>query len=118
MPVREARRILGAAAIIGVSTHNLGQLRQAILDGATYVGVGPTFPSATKEFAGLAGLDYLRAALSETTLPAFAVGGINLKTIDAAVNAGAQCVAVSHAVADAEDPQAVTAALRRVLPAR
>ena len=42
LPVREARSLLGASAIIGVSTHNLDQVRQAVLDGANYIGVGPT----------------------------------------------------------------------------
>src|SRR5205807_8984108 len=50
MPVKDARRILGPDALIGVSTHDLDQLRQAVLDGAGYVGVGPTFPSQTKQF--------------------------------------------------------------------
>src|SRR5262249_28597977 len=43
-----ARRIVGPEAIIGVSTHNIDQLRQAVVDGASYVGMGPTFPSTTK----------------------------------------------------------------------
>jgi thiamine-phosphate pyrophosphorylase len=114
--VREARRILGTEALVGVSTHNLQQLRQALLDGASYVGVGPAFPSGTKEFAGLAGLEYVRLAAAETTLPAFVIGGINLKTIGAAVAAGAQRVAVSQAVADADDPRAAASALRLALP--
>jgi thiamine-phosphate pyrophosphorylase len=116
LPVREARRILGAEALVGVSTHNLEQLRRAVLDGASYIGVGPTFPSGTKGFAQLAGLDYVRAASAETTLPAFVIGGIDLKTIGAASAAGARRVAVGQAVAAADDPQAVAAALHRALP--
>src|SRR5438477_8442 len=50
LPVREARRILGPDALIGVSTHNLEQVRRAVLEGASYLGVGPTFPSTTKAF--------------------------------------------------------------------
>src|SRR5207248_6725982 len=50
LPVKEARRILGPDALIGVSTHDIEQLRQAVLDGASYIGVGPTFPSDTKDF--------------------------------------------------------------------
>src|SRR5436309_3943721 len=53
LPVREARRVLGPDALVGISTHDVAQLRQAVLDGATYVGVGPVFPSATKDFASL-----------------------------------------------------------------
>src|SRR5207237_814061 len=73
LPVREARRILGPEALIGVSTHDLAQLRQAVLDGASYIGVGPVFPSTTKSFEVLAGLDFVREALVETTLPAFVI---------------------------------------------
>jgi thiamine-phosphate pyrophosphorylase len=117
LPVREARRILGPEALVGVSTHNVEQLRRAVLDGASYVGVGPTFPSGTKAFAELAGLDYVRQAAAETSLPAFVLGGINLETIGAAVAAGARRVAVSAAVCQADDPQQAAAALRRALGA-
>jgi thiamine-phosphate pyrophosphorylase len=116
LPVKEARRILGPDALIGVSTHNLEQLRQAILDGASYIGVGPTFPSGTKDFAELAGLDFVRQAMAETTLPAFVIGGVSLETIDAAVAAGARRVAVSGAIATAEDPRSVAATLLAALP--
>jgi thiamine-phosphate pyrophosphorylase len=115
LPVKEARRILGPEALIGVSTHNLQQLRQAVLDGASYVGVGPTFSSGTKDFAELPGLDFVRRAAGETSLPAFVIGGINQETIGAAVAAGACRVAVSQAICQAEDPRAVAAALRQAL---
>jgi thiamine-phosphate pyrophosphorylase len=116
LPVKEARRILGPDALIGVSTHNLEQLRQAILDGASYIGVGPTFPSGTKDFAELAGLEFVRQAMAETTLPAFVIGGINAQTISAAVTAGARRVAISGAAAQADDPRALCAALLSALP--
>jgi thiamine-phosphate pyrophosphorylase len=116
LPVREARRILGPDALIGVSTHNLEQVRQAVLEGASYLGVGPTFPSSTKNFADLAGLEFVRQATAETTLPAFVLGGVNLDTIGVVVAAGARRVAVSAAVARAEDPRAVAASLLAALP--
>jgi thiamine-phosphate pyrophosphorylase len=116
MPVKEARRVLGPEALIGVSTHNVEQLRQAVLDGASYVGVGPTFPSGTKEFEELAGLDFVRRAAAESSLPAFVIGGVNQQTLEAAVAAGARRVAVSQAVCEADDPQSVAAALVRALP--
>ena len=88
MPVKEARRILGRDALIGVSTHTIEQVRQAVLDGASYLGVGPVFPSRTKKFSEFPGLDFVRAVAAETTLPAFVIGGVNLETIGAAVAAG------------------------------
>jgi len=116
LPVKEARRILGPDALIGVSTHNPEQVRQAILDGASYLGVGPIFPSGTKNFADFPGPEFARQALAETTLPAFVLGGVNLSTIDAAVAAGARRVAVSQAIAGADDPRSVATTLRAALP--
>jgi thiamine-phosphate pyrophosphorylase len=117
LPVREARRLLGPDALIGVSTHDLAQLRQAVLDGASYVGVGPTFPSGTKDFAELAGLDYVRTALEATSVPAFVIGGINAANIGEVVTAGGRRVAVSQAIVRAESPRAAAAELRRRLAA-
>jgi len=110
-PVHEARRIVGADALIGVSTHNLDQVRQAVLEGASYIGVGPTFPSRTKDFVVHAGLDFVRQAIAETSLPAFALGGITADNIAQVLAAGARRVAVSHAVCAAEDPRQAAAAL-------
>jgi thiamine-phosphate pyrophosphorylase len=111
LPVKEARRILGPDALIGVSTHNLDQVRRAVLDGASYLGVGPAFPSTTKEFAELAGLEFVRAAVAETSLPAFVLGGVNRETLAQAVAAGAKRVAVSAAIARADDPRRAAAEL-------
>jgi thiamine-phosphate pyrophosphorylase len=117
LPVREARRVLGPEALIGVSTHELTQLRQALLDGAGYVGVGPTFPSGTKEFAQLAGLAYVRATAAATSLPAFVIGGVNAANVGEVVAAGGRRLAVSEAILRAESPRAAAAELRRRLVA-
>jgi thiamine-phosphate pyrophosphorylase len=111
MPVKDARRILGPDALVGVSTHEIGQLRQAVLDGANYIGVGPTFPSSTKAFTDIPGLAFVQSALAETTLPAFAIGGISAKTVAAVAAVGVRRVAVSHAIAKADDPRNVAAML-------
>jgi len=115
MPLREARRIVGPGALIGVSTHNVEQVRRAVLEGASYLGVGPTFVSRTKEFAAFAGLDLVRQALAETTLPAFVLGGVNVDNLPDLVALGCRRVAVSHAVCAAEDPRQVCARMRRLL---
>jgi thiamine-phosphate pyrophosphorylase len=116
MPVREARRILGPDALIGVSTHNLKQVRRAVLEGASYIGVGPTFVSSTKSFDELAGLDFVRAATAETSLPAFVLGGVTADNIPQVVAAGGTRVAVSAAVAQADDPRTAAQVLRSALP--
>jgi thiamine-phosphate pyrophosphorylase len=115
MPVKEARQILGPGALIGVSTHDIGQVRLAVLDGADYLGVGPTFPSRTKTFEHFPGLEFVRQATSETSLPAFVLGGVGPDTIGEAVRAGATRVAVGAAVARSDDPQAAARFLRTAL---
>jgi thiamine-phosphate pyrophosphorylase len=115
--VKDARRIVGSDALIGVSTHNLEQLRQAIREGASYVGVGPTFASRTKDFEEFAGLEYVRQAAAETSLPSFVIGGVTLETLPAALAAGARRVAISAAIGQADDPRAVAAEMTRQLQA-
>jgi thiamine-phosphate pyrophosphorylase len=115
MTVKDARRIVGPDALIGVSIHSLEQARQAVLDGASYIGVGPTFPSDTKTFPELAGLELVRQATAETSLPAFVIGGICLENLSAAIEAGARRVAVSHSICRADDPRTIAAQLRQQL---
>ncbi len=115
LPVQEARRVLGPDALIGVSTHNLDQVRQALREGASYIGVGPAFPSRTKEFTEFPGLDLVRQVAAETTLPAFVLGGVTPENVGAAVAAGARRVAASSAICRADEPRLVAAALRRAL---
>lgn len=114
---RDARRVVGPGMAIGVSTHDPDQVRRATLDGAGYLGVGPTFASPTKGFDELAGLDFVAAAGAATGLPWFAIGGIGPGNLDAVLEAGATRVAVSSAVLRAEFPRRATAELRRRLDA-
>ena len=116
LPIQEARRILGPDSLIGVSTHNLDQLRQAIRDGASYLGVGPTFASQTKNFDAFAGLEFVTQACAETSLPAFAIGGIDLDNVAQVRAAGARRIAVSSAICAAEDARAAARKLRLALP--
>lgn len=116
LSVAAARRIVGAEMLIGVSTHDLAQVRRAVLDGADYLGIGPVFPSETKDFTRFPGLAFVREAVAETSLPAFALGGISLANIGAVTAAGGNRIAVSAAIATADDPRAVAQALRARLP--
>lgn len=115
--VRDAKRIVGPTALIGVSTHDRGQLDQAVLAGASYLGVGPVFPSRTKDFDEFVGLAFARSAGESTSLPWFAIGGIDESTIDDAIEAGARRVAVSAGVVRAASPRKAAAALKSRLDA-
>jgi thiamine-phosphate pyrophosphorylase len=115
--LRDARRIVGPGMLIGLSTHDREQLEKAVLDGAGYLGVGPIFTSQTKEFGDLAGLEFVRQASESSSLPWFAIGGINESNLDEVLDAGARRVAVSSAVVRAEFPRKAAAALRARLDA-
>jgi thiamine-phosphate pyrophosphorylase len=117
LPAAEARRIVGGDRLVGVSTHNVEQLRQAVLDGADYLGVGPVFSSTTKTFNDLAGLDFVRAAAAETGLPWFAIGGLDAENLPSAIQAGARRIAVTGAICRADDPRLATRLLLNQLQA-
>jgi thiamine-phosphate pyrophosphorylase len=120
LSVRDARAIVGSQALIGVSTHSLEQARQAVLDGADYIGVGPTFASTTKQFDAtqLTGLALLKAVAAEIRLPAFAIGGVNSENLPDVLAAGVSRVAVSGAILSATDPYEATRLLQRQLKQR
>jgi len=102
LSVSDARRIVGPNMLIGVSTHSLQQAQQAVLDGANYLGAGPTFPSTTKCFESHTGIPFLTEVTYEISLPCFAIGGIHLDNLSQVLNAGMTRVAVSAAVWRAE----------------
>jgi len=106
LSVKEARRILGPDAIIGLSTHDEAQIEAAARTSATYIAVGPIYGTATKDTGYTArGLDLVRkAALSRR--PVVAIGGITLDTFEEVLAAGASSVAVISDLLTGGDPSA------------
>jgi thiamine-phosphate pyrophosphorylase len=103
LPVESARRVLerrdvpgqSELRIIGCSTHNLAQLREADGTSADYIAFGPVFATQSKEKPDpLVGLDWLREARAATRKPLVAIGGITLENAAAVIQAGADSVAV------------------------
>ncbi|MFP6621611.1 MAG: thiamine phosphate synthase [Pirellulaceae bacterium] len=113
--VADVRAIVGPQRLIGVSTHSMEQARQAVLDGADYLGCGPTFPTATKEFASYPGLDFLAQVSQEISLPAFAIGGIHRQQLSAVLETGVSRIAVSGAIDQADCPRDEAATLLHLL---
>lgn len=97
LPVREARKVVGDR-MIGISTHNLEQARQAEADGADYIGFGPVFHTTTKDAGEPVGVDKLRVIKENISIPVVAIGGINLGNMQTVVNAGADAAAVATAI--------------------
>ena len=77
LPVAVVRRLLGGQAVIGASAHNAEEARQALADGADYLGCGAVFGTTTKTDAGYLGLEGLQSIRQATAAPIVGIGGIN-----------------------------------------
>jgi thiamine-phosphate pyrophosphorylase len=88
---------------IGLSTHAPEQAKRALAAGADYVAIGPVYATGTKPTAKPVTLEYVRWAAANATVPWFAIGGINLQTMDAVLEAGARRVCVVSAILNAPD---------------
>lgn len=117
----DARRLLGAAAIVGFSTHTVEQIEAAIREPISYLAVGPVFGSQTKDTGYSAvGLDLVSAARRIAgPIPVVAIGGISLETAASVLQAGATSVAVIGDLLATGNPQGrVAAYLQRLVQHR
>lgn len=100
LPVSAAREMLGPKAIIGLSTHNLGQAQEAVRLPVDYIAVGPIFSTVTKadtaQVLGLAGLKAIRQEVGE--VPLVAIGGISVELARQVIDAGASAIALINAL--------------------
>ncbi len=112
-PVRE---MFGQEVIVGRSTGSLDEAREALREGADYLGVGTIYATPTKPEGEVAGLDLIRdLARERLPVPWFAIGGVTLETAREVAEAGAPGFAVVRAVLDAEDPGEAARELRSYL---
>lgn len=103
MSTTGTRMMIGEEMILGKTTHNLEQARQAILDGADYISAGPVYATPTKPGRPAVGLEYVREVAEHLDIPFVAIGGIDLANIDEVLAAGARTIAVVRAWRDAAE---------------
>ena len=108
----EARQALGDGVIVGRSTHSPAQAMAAEKEGFDYIGVGPIFKTPTKPTTTPVGLDLLRFAAENVSIPFVAIGGIDEKNVKEVRAAGARTIAVVRAVMGASDPMAAAKKLK------
>ena len=108
MPINNARRILGANRIIGGSVHTLNQAVVAQEAGADYLGIGPIFPSSTKQARPPMGIEILKDFRSNVRIPIFAIGGISQKNMKPLFSNGADGVACASVILKHPDIQMET----------
>lgn len=114
--VAEARRLVGDARIVGLSTHSPDQIDAAARQpGLDYIGVGPVHATPTKPGRPAVGLDLVRYAAGHAATPFFAIGGIDADNVVAVRDAGARRVAVVRALTESDDPERAARRLRSAL---
>lgn len=107
LAVEDARKVVGAKRLVGVSTHNRAQFEQAAATSADYIAVGPIFTTSTKENPDpVVGTDLIRKIRPLTRKPIVAIGGITLERAAVVIRAGADSVAVIGDILRAADPGA------------
>ncbi|HXN23523.1 MAG TPA: thiamine phosphate synthase [Candidatus Dormibacteraeota bacterium] len=100
-----ARAICGPQSWVGVSTHNLDQVRRAAASSADYIAIGPIFATNTKANPDpVVGTKLIRAARAMTAKPIVAIGGITLERTEEVLASGADSFAVAGDILCAPDP--------------
>lgn len=99
LSVEAVRRIVGPKLIIGASTHNPEQVREAEAANPDYIAIGPVFATASKANPDpVVGLEGVRIARSLTKRPLVAIGGITQDSARSVVEAGADSLALISAL--------------------
>lgn len=82
LSILDLRKLWGPHKLIGRTTHTLEQGKQAEIEGADYISIGPIWETPSKPNRSAIGFDYLKVAPKEIQIPYVAIGGISLDTLD------------------------------------
>jgi thiamine-phosphate pyrophosphorylase len=116
LALEAARRLVGPAMIIGISTHSVEQALAAERGGADYVGFGPMYPGGLRNNDAGKGLAMLRAVRAAVRIPIVAIGGITEASMPEVLAAGADACAIITDVVRAPDVAAKVRALLALKP--
>lgn len=116
LPVPAARRVLGSERLLGATARSPETAARHERDGASYVGVGPSYTTKTKPGlpvpVGPQGIAEVAAAVD---IPVIAIAGVTAERVPELIEAGAHGIAVIGAISEAPDPYAATERLLRAL---
>jgi thiamine-phosphate pyrophosphorylase len=99
----EARKILGAGRLIGVSCQNFDHARKAQAQGADYIGFGSVFQTKTKPWRQAMDLSLLEKVIKRVKIPVFPIGGISRRNINQLISLGVKRAAICRDILLAED---------------
>jgi thiamine-phosphate pyrophosphorylase len=113
--VARCRELLGAEAIVGLSTHSNAEFDDALTQRATYFSAGPIVPTPTKPGREGTGLDYAVSCERRSDRPVFVTGGVTSANVAALVGAGLRRFVVVRYLTQSPDPEASARELREAL---
>lgn len=104
IPAYAVRRIVKDKFMIGVSAHSIEEAKQAEKGGADFITLGPVYQTPSKlKYGQPLGVDIIRKAKDEISIPVFAIGGIKKDRIKEVLDAGADGVALISGILGAKD---------------
>lgn len=119
LPVDVARRLLGREGLVGASASTVEDALAAERAGASYLGVGHVYATASKKKGSPPiGLDALARLREAVAIPVIAIGGITADNIRDVLATGVHGVAAIGAVCASNDPRAAVADLKRAITER
>ncbi|MFS0653963.1 thiamine phosphate synthase [Bacillus sp. 179-C3.3 HS] len=113
---QDVRRKIGDK-ILGISTHNLNEVEQAIKDGADYVGMGPVYPTETKkDTRSVQGVSFITEVRQNgLDIPIVGIGGITYENAAHVIRAGADGISLISAISQSIHPEKVTQELKSLI---
>ncbi|PRS41417.1 thiamine phosphate synthase [Bacillus sp. NMCC46] len=103
--------------ILGVSTHNLDEVKQAMKDGADYVGMGPVYPTETKkDTRSVQGVSLITEVRRHgLPIPIVGIGGITYDNAAPVIQAGADGISIISAISQSTDPKKAAEELKALV---
>ncbi|APT51336.1 thiamine-phosphate diphosphorylase [Bacillus safensis] len=103
--------------ILGVSTHNLDEVKQAMKDGADYVGMGPVYPTETKkDTRSVQGVSLITEVRRHgLQIPIVGIGGITYDNAAPVIQAGADGISIISAISQSTDPKKAAEKLKSLV---
>ena len=116
MPVDAVRKIVGNRMLVGVSTHNSEEAKDAEKGGADFITFGPVFETPSKVKLGFpVGCDAVKNVKNSISIPIYGLGGINSGNVGSVLSAGAYGIALISAILRSDNIQKATEDIIRQL---
>ena len=112
MPVKIARKLMGADKIIGATTKTVPQALEAFEQGADYLGCGAIYPTTTHVKTVITPVETLKDVVKAVPIPVNAIGGLNKDNIFVLKGAGIAGVCAVSAIMKVDNPETATRELK------